>query len=288
VSQLANMLQLSIRRLTITSSLMQCPFPYKMGSIGYWASAYWKIFFICRPSEIKFTVILFPLQLIWIRWSLSIRSENATLTSQQPSDELLKKKWSLPNYIAPLEKLLAAHVKQRTVIAIDSNRQQSTLPSTCVDSWLQLSICRSDTLTVNTGVRTRNAACNERCRTPTVVGQRYIDMLLGLQPSISIRLSLTLKQLDHCQAAFIFIQYSKVPVVLQNKGSCSPIRHSASVRRTRDVFPELFQYSLIWKICVVVKDLVGLNVTQFALDQKRKGDTSPLISWSRRNTEHAC
>ena len=129
--------ELNIRRLTITSSLMQCPFPYKMGSIGYWASAYWKIFFICRPSEIKFTVILFPLQLIWIRWSLSIRSENATLTSQQPSDELLKKKWSLPNYIAPLEKLLVAHVKQRTVVAIDSHRQQSTLPSTCVDfdSW---------------------------------------------------------------------------------------------------------------------------------------------------------
>ena len=121
---------------------------------------------------------------------------------------------------------------------------QTTIHSSQYLCWLRFLIRQSDTLTVNTGVRTRNAACNERCRTPTVVGQRYIDMLLGLQPSISIRLSLTLKQLDLCQAAFIFIQYSKVPVVLQNKGSCSPIRHSASVRRTRDA---LLNYSdTVW------------------------------------------
>jgi hypothetical protein len=65
---------------------------------------------------------------------LTIRLENATLTSQQPSDELTEKKEVvLPNHIAPLEKLLTADVKQRTVIAVDSHRP-------CVDFIVDMPI----------------------------------------------------------------------------------------------------------------------------------------------------
>jgi len=177
VSQLANMLQLSIRRLTITSSLMQCPFPYKMGSIGYWASAYWKIFFICRPSEIKFTVILFPLQLIWIRWSLSIRSENATLTSQQPSGWASgeKKKRSFTQLYSATWETFGSTCQ--TENCCSHWLAQTTIHSSQYLCWLRFLIRQSDTLTVNTGVRTRNAACNESCRMLTAVRQRKICSL---------------------------------------------------------------------------------------------------------------